>query len=95
MDGALNAVLAGPAHHLPRSFAVFDAPQADFAQDGHSRGREFFEIVFDHSVFKHGRAGQDLYSARTKRMKTSLCADRHRLEADNVFGSPRRVHLTR
>src|SRR6185369_3325183 len=67
MDGALDAVFARPSHHLARGRAVLDAAEADFAEQLYAGGGEFLEIVLDHFVFDHGRAGMDLHAAGAQR----------------------------
>src|SRR5258707_820074 len=84
MDGALDAVFACPAHHLARGRPILDAAQADLAEQFDAGRGQFLEVVLDHLVFDHGRAGMDFYAARAQRPERALRENRHRLDADDV-----------
>src|ERR1700736_6430868 len=84
MDGALDAVLARPSDHLARGRSVLDAAETDLAQQLYSGSGKLLEIVLNHLVFDHGRAGMDLHAAGAERPERTLCKNRHRLDADDI-----------
>ena len=57
VDGALDAVFARPGDHLPAGLAVLDRAEADLAEQLHAGRGEIAEILLDHAVLDHRRAG--------------------------------------
>src|SRR6202140_330787 len=94
MNRALDAIFARPCDHLARSLAIFYTAEPYFAQYFDSSCSEFFEIVFDHSMFDDRRARINFYSSRTEGIKSALRENGHRLQSDNIFRTARRVHFT-
>src|ERR1700733_9038482 len=95
MDGALDAVFARPSDHLARGRTVLDAAEADLAEQLYARRGELLEILLDHFVFDHRRAGVNLHAAGPQRPERALRENRHRLEADHVARAAWHVHLAR
>ena len=95
VNRALDAVFACPCNHLARGLTVFNAAESYFAQYFDSSCGEFFEIVFDHSMFDDRRARINFYSSRTKGLKGALGKNGHCLQSDNIFRTARCVHFTR
>src|SRR6266542_3526624 len=95
MNRTLDAVFAGPGNHSTAGDSIFHTAQTDFAEELHTGGGKFLEIVFDHALFKHRRAGIDLHTTRAKRMEGTLREDGHRFQADDVLRTAGRVHLPR
>ena len=93
MDGALDAVLARPGHHLLGLVAGLDRAQTDLAQQLDTGFGEFLEVLLDHAFFNDGRAGQHLDAARAEVVKSALRRDGQRLQADDVLGPAGQVHL--
>src|SRR5580704_560952 len=93
MNGALHAVLTGPSDHLAGGRSVFHAAETDFAEKVYAGFRERFEIVFDHAVFQHRRAGENFDAAGTQCGEATLCGDGQSFEANDVFGAARRMHF--
>ena len=86
-------MLARPEDHLSRGPAVFHAAQANLAQKLNSSRSQFFEITFHHTVLNDWSSGKNFDSSWAKGLKHTLCEYRHRLQADNIFGTSGRVHL--
>ena len=75
--------------------AVFDAAEADLAEEADAGGRELREIMLLHARLDDRRAGVHLHAAGAKVRKAALRGDRHRLEADDVAGTAGRVNFAR
>ena len=95
MDGALDAVFARPSDHLARGGSVLDAAEADLAEQLDAGRGEFLEILLDHFGLDHRRAGMNLHAAGAQRPECPLRENRHRLQADDVAGAARHMHLAR
>ena len=93
MDRALDAVFARPAHHLVRGLAVLDRAQPDFAQQLDTRLGQILEVLLDHAMLDHRRAGMHLDPRGPEILVPALRRNRHRLEAHDVLGTARHVHL--
>ena len=53
MDGALDAVLPRPAHHLAGRVPVLDAAQAHLAEKLHAGLGQVLEVLLDHPLLEH------------------------------------------
>src|SRR3954452_22489106 len=95
MDRALNPVLASPPHHLARGRTVLDAAKADLSEQLDAGGRQFLEVLLDHLVLDHRRAGMNLHAARAERPERALRKDGHRFQADDVARPAGHVNLAR
>ena len=95
VNGGLNAIFAGPVHHLPRGFAVLDGPQPHFAHQGHARIGEVLEVLLLHPVFDDRRARMNLDAGGPEILVPTLRGNRHGLEADHILGPPGHMHLAR
>ena len=73
--------------HAASGGSVFYAAQTDFAEKFHAGGGEFFEVIFDHALFENGRTGVDLHSTGAKGVEGALRENRHRFQADDIFGA--------
>src|SRR3546814_4575644 len=62
VDGALDAVLARPGDHALRLLALLHAAEADLAQQLHAGLGELLEVLLDHALLEHRRAGVHLRS---------------------------------
>ena len=95
VDGAADAVLARPRHHLLRLVGFLDAAEADLAQQRDAGRGQFGEVALDHALLEHRRAGQHLDAARAEAGEGALRGDRQRLDADDVLRPAGQVHLAR
>ncbi len=93
MDGALNAVLACPRHHLFRFVARLDRAQAHLTEQAHPGFRQFLEVLFEHAFFDHGRTRQNLDTPWPEVVKRTLRRDGEGLQANNVFGPAWQVNF--
>ena len=58
VDGALDAVLARPGHHLLCLGTGLDRAEADLAEQRDAGLRELREVALDHALLDHRRAGR-------------------------------------
>ncbi|KAH0432775.1 hypothetical protein KCU90_g5292, partial [Aureobasidium melanogenum] len=97
VNRALNAVLAGPRHHLCGFLAALHTAQTDLTEQLHARFRKLLEVLFDHALLDHWRARHDLHAATDTRaahpFERTLRGNRERLDAEYVFRTPRQVHF--
>ena len=79
VDGALDAILARPAHHLGRLVTGLDRTQTHLAQQTHARLSELLEVLLDHALFNDRGARQNLDTTGAEVVKSALRGDRQRL----------------
>ena len=89
----MHAVFARPGHHLPRRLAILDRAEADLAEHRDAGLRQIGEILLDHALLDHRRAGMNLHARGTEGRKLALRRDRQRLQADDVGRAAGRMHL--
>src|SRR5581483_3842776 len=94
MDGALNAILARPSHHVARGRAIFYTAQADFAEHSDTGCGEFLKILLHHAMLDDRRTGMNPHSARTEGREGPLRENCHRLQPDNVLGTAGSMNLS-
>ena len=96
MDGALNAELARPGHHLARSGSVFHTAQPNLSQHGDAGCGQIFEILLDHPVLDHGRAGVASSRRPGRNAEKARCAKMAmRFQPDDILRTAGGVHFTR
>ena len=93
VDGALDSVPARPSDHPLGLLAGLDAPEADLAEQPDAGVRKIDEVLLLHPLLDHGRAGVDLHAVRPEVLEGALARDGQGLEADDVPGPARHVHL--
>src|SRR3546814_7302255 len=76
VDGALDAVLARPGDHALRLLALLHAAEADLAQQLHAGLGELLEVLLDHALLEHRRAGVHLHARRPHVVEGALSGDR-------------------
>ena len=93
VNGALDPVLARPADHALRLLSGLDAAEADLAEQLDAGRGEVDEVLLLHALFDDRRAGVNLHPAWPKAIEDALAGDGEGLEADDVAGPARHVHL--
>ena len=72
VDGALDAILARPRHHLLRFLTLFDAAEPNLPQQFDTCVSHLLEILFYHALLDHRRAGMHLHAAGTHVHESAL-----------------------
>src|SRR3546814_14651770 len=87
VDGALDAVLARPGDHALRLLALLHAAEADLAQQLHAGLGALLEVLLDHALLEHRRAGVPLHARPPHVVEGALSGGRQRLQHDEVLGA--------
>ncbi len=93
VDRALDAVLARPGHHRLRLVRRLHRTEAHLAHEPHPAGGELAEVLLRHLPLRYGGAGVQLDPEGAEVRVHALRGDRPGLEADDVLGASREVHL--